>query len=156
MARNPDPNPDLDRIVLPGGKTIEVLRLAPPEPAAPGGDPGPEAQGPREGGAPPGDDRAEAHPPHLCSNCRSSLVYPVAWEPAAGESWTVEVRCPNCEQTRTTVLGHEAAERFDEELERGAETLMDDLARLAEANMTEDVERFAAALAADAIEPSDF
>ncbi len=48
------------------------------------------------------------------------------------------------------------AESFDEELERGAETLMSDLARLTEANMRAHLARFAAALRADAILPTDF
>ena len=45
---------------------------------------------------------------------------------------------------------------FDEELDRGMEELAADLGRLARANMADDVDRFVAALNADAIQPMDF
>jgi hypothetical protein len=49
-----------------------------------------------------------------------------------------------------------AADRIDEELEQGAETLLRDLKRLSEANMLDDLERLVAALSADALLPMDF
>lgn len=150
------------RIVLPSGKTIEVLRLAEQKP--PSEEPGTTLE-PAPGPAVPRTDLpkdfADADvlstaDPHLCPACCSSLVYPVAWTAAGTERWSVELRCPNCERTESALLDLDVAESFDEELERGAETLMSDLARLTEANMREHVERFAAALHADAILPVDF
>ena len=150
------------RIVLPSGKTIEVLRLADQQPT--GDEPGttlePSPGSPVPHTEPP-EDFADAAilsvaDPHLCPACSSSLVYPVAWDAAGTERWSVELRCPNCERTERALLDLDVAESFDEELERGAETLMSDLARLTEANMREHVERFAAALRADAIQPVDF
>ena len=80
----------------------------------------------------------------------------MAWTAAGDERWRVELRCPNCERAEGAVLDTDVAERFDEELERGGEKLMGDLARLTEANMLEDLERLTAALRADAILPPDF
>ena len=148
------------RIVLPSGKTIEVLRLAEHDGRE---EPGTTLE-PEPGPMGPASDENEAASagvvstphPHLCPACDSELVYPVAWTAAGAERWSVELRCPNCERTESAVLDLDVAESFDEELERGAETLVSDLARLTEANMREHVERFASALHADAILPTDF
>jgi hypothetical protein len=43
------------------------------------------------------------------------------------------------------VYDQDTVERFDEELDRGTDNLVDDLKRLTAANMEEEVERFAAA-----------
>ena len=150
------------RIVLPSGKTIEVLRLADQEPAGEESgttlEPSPGPAVPRTEPAEDfaGADAPSVAAPHLCPACGSSLVYPVAWDAAGTERWSVELRCPNCELTESVLLDLDVAESFDEELERGAETLISDLARLTEANMREHVERFIAALHADAIQPVDF
>jgi hypothetical protein len=47
-------------------------------------------------------------------------------------------------------------ERLDEELDRGTDQLIEALARLTERNMRDYLDRFATALAYDAILPSDF
>ena len=148
------------RIVLPSGKTIEVLRLAeqggrekPGTTLEP--EPGPMSSVLGENEAACAGAVSTPHP-HLCPACDSELVYPVAWTAAGADRWSVELRCPNCERTDSALLDLDVAESFDEELERGAETLMSDLARLTEANMREHVERFASALHADAILPTDF
>jgi hypothetical protein len=154
MQTDDDRDQTVRRIVLPSGKTIEVLRVLDGEdqPAVAPVEPPAEAAEPPKFGAAP----VETGEPHLCPDCASSLVYPVAWTAAGDESWRVELRCPNCERTESALLDLEVAERFDEELERGAEVLMTDLTRLSEANMLDDVERFATALRADAILPTDF
>jgi hypothetical protein len=154
-------DPIVRRIVLPSGKTIEVLQLA--EDADLGSDSGAmlePAPGPVDPHAPE-EDATSAQvvscvSPHFCGDCESTLVYPVAWNAAGSERWSVELRCPNCERTESALLDLEVAEHFDEELERGAETLISDLARLTESNMRDLLDRFTAALEADAIVPSDF
>jgi hypothetical protein len=93
---------------------------------------------------------------HVCPECSSVLVTPVAWEQAGAGEWAVTLQCPNCEWWDADVFGEHAVECFDEELDRGTEILVRDLMRLARANMEDDVERFAAALRADAILPEDF
>jgi hypothetical protein len=70
--------------------------------------------------------------------------------------WRVLLRCPSCGWQSEEVLDAVALDRLDEELDRGTEQLMDALARLTEQNMREYLDRFATALASDAILPSDF
>ena len=93
---------------------------------------------------------------HICRECGSPLVAPVAWEQAGPHEWAVTIQCPNCEWWDADVFDEEAVERFDEELDRGTEALVRDLLRLMRANMEDDVERFVTALRADAILPEDF
>ena len=62
--------------------------------------------------------------------------------------WEVTLRCPNCEWLHTGVFDQDTVERFDEELDRGTDNLVDDLKRLIRANMEEEIERFAQALGA--------
>ena len=93
---------------------------------------------------------------HVCPDCGSSLVAPVAWDQAGPHEWAVTIQCPNCEWWDADVFDEETVERFDEELDRGTEALVRDLLRLMRANMEDDVERFLAALRADAILPEDF
>jgi hypothetical protein len=93
---------------------------------------------------------------HVCPDCTSQLVAPVAWEQAGPHAWAVTIQCPNCEWWDADVFDEETVERFDEELDRGTEALVRDLLRLVRANMEDDVERFVAALRADAILPEDF
>ncbi len=126
----PDHRQYVRKVVLPSGKTIEVVAFD---------------DLPR-----PDEDL------HICPSCGSDLVYPVAWEEADRTSWAVALRCPNCEWHTTGVFGEEAIRRFDDTLDRGTEALLDDLRALARANMEEDVERFAAALFAGHVLPEDF
>lgn len=93
---------------------------------------------------------------HVCPECRSQLVAPVAWEQAGPREWAVTLQCPNCEWWDADVFDEATVERFDEELDRGTEALVRDLLRLMRANMEDDVERFVTALRADAILPEDF
>ena len=93
---------------------------------------------------------------HVCPECDKTLVYPVEWEEASPTHWEVQLRCPNCEWTTVGLYDQETVDRFDEELDHGTEALVRDLKRLTRANMEEEVERFACALASDAIWPMDF
>ena len=137
----------LKKIVLPSGKTIEVVYFdhasfstARPEPR----------EAPTER---PADDDRELH---LCINCDSHLVYPLQWEEAGPKSWNVTLRCPECEWTEAGVFSQDQCDRFDDELEAGTDALSRDYKRLVTANMSEEIDRFAAALRADAILPVDF
>ena len=137
----------LKRIVLPSGKTIEVVYFEEPPAQADGAAAGQPA------GPPAVDDQRDLH---VCPSCSSELVYPTEWEEAGPEHWCVNLRCPNCEWTRSGVFSQDVADRFDEALEAGSETLTRDYRRLVGANMAEDVARFVKALEADAILPMDF
>ena len=128
------------RVVLPSGKTIEVVYFK---------DPVNEASGAPVVAEPEQDL-------HVCGACGSELVYPTVWEEAGPRCWRVELRCPECETTREGVFTQTTVDAFDEELEAGNDALTADLRRLCRANMAEDIDRFAAALEADAICPEDF
>ena len=144
----PDSGPDhqLKRIVLPSGKTIEVVYFD----HASFAGPRPERETPAERTA---DEERELH---LCVNCDSRLVYPVQWDEAGVESWNVTLRCPDCEWTEAGVFTQGQCDRFDDELESGTDALSRDYKRLVTANMSEEIDRFSAALHADAILPIDF
>ncbi len=138
MNRTPDNTPYVRRVVLPSGKTIEVVYFGDHASRAPA--PEPETV----------DDL------HICGTCDSELVYPVDWEEAGETHWEVTLRCPNCEWSGTGVFDQDVVERFDEELDRGTEALVRDLKRLMQANMEDEIERFVSALEADHIVPEDF
>lgn len=127
--------PHVKRVALPSGKTIEVVYLKDSDPAL----------------------HAEPHHDlHVCVHCSSDLVYPVEWEESGPESWSVVLHCPNCDVCRKATASQDSVDAFDEELERGAETLARDYERLMRANMAEEIKRFVGALNADAILPEDF
>ena len=139
---------ELKRIVLPSGKTIEVVyfeslaqEMPPAEPVR---ESAPQAL--------PGTDVDL----HVCPDCTSDLVYPVAWEEADESHWSISLRCPNCEWDQDGVYPQDRCDRFDDELERGTDALTRDYKRLMTANLAEEIERFARALEVDAVLPEDF
>ena len=133
---NPDNRHYGRRVVLPSGKTIEVVYF--------------------DAGAHETAEQHDADLLHVCGSCSSSLVYPTDWEEAGSVHWEVSLRCPNCEWLGTGIFTQEAVERFDEELDRGTEALARDLRRLSHANMQDEIERFSSALNAGHIVPDDF
>lgn len=137
MSQSADHHP-VRRVVLPSGKTIEVLYFQ-GLPASTG-DAGP----------------LEVEGLHVCPVCASKLVAPVAWDEAGPTHWDVTLHCPNCDWLGRGIFDEELVERFDEELDRGTEALVRDLQRLMRANMEDEIDRFVAALAADQIWPMDF
>ena len=130
---HPDPkNHSVRKIVLPSGKSIEVVRFsddtdAPPSPGL-----------------------------HLCPSCSSDLVQPVAWSEADGERWELVLSCPNCWWEDEGVYTQEQVEALEEHLDDGLADMLDDLQRLAQANMADQVDRFITALHGDHILPEDF
>ena len=127
------------RVVLPSGKTIEVVYI--------------EEQHLASLASLGGEQATDLH---VCSGCDSELVYPTEWEEAGPTHWDVSLRCPTCEWAGTGTFEQDVVERFDEELDRGTEALVRDLKRPMQANMEEDIERFVSALAAGHIVPEDF
>jgi hypothetical protein len=146
MAARENDDHQMKRIVLPSGKTIEVVYFDHSDFA----DPRPVSE---QAPAAPADGERELH---VCINCQSHLVYPVQWEEADPRTWNVTLRCPECEWTEAGIFPQEQCDRFDDELEAGTDALGRDYKRLVTANMSEEIDRFAAALDADAILPSDF
>jgi hypothetical protein len=138
----------LKRIVLPSGKTIEVVYFE----SLTADDVQAHAAAPPQVQPKKGAEREL----HICPDCNSELVYPVAWEEADETHWSITLRCPNCEWAEDGVYAQENCDRFDDELERGTDALTRDYKRLMTANLAEEIERFAHALEADAILPMDF
>jgi hypothetical protein len=140
------------RVVLPSGKTIEVVYFKETDVPQPPVDPAVE-----DIPAFPKDPPAEVHQDlHICVECSSELVYPVQWEESGPVNWNVLLHCPNCDVYREGTFTQETVETFDEELDRGADALARDYKRLMRANMAEEIERFVGALTSDAILPEDF
>ena len=137
MSLQPDHHHHVRQVQLPSGKTIEVVYFEgrPVEPTS----------------APTHD-----HDLHVCGTCNAELVYPIDWEEEGATHWRVTLRCPNCLWSGTGVFEQSAVERFDEELDRGTETMVRDLKRLIAANMEDEIDRFVRALRDDHILPSDF
>jgi RNase P subunit RPR2 len=93
---------------------------------------------------------------HFCPECSSVLVQPVNWHEQGEGHWHVELRCPECEWWGTGTYSQSDVDRYDEELDRGGQELIEDLRSLTRANMEEEADRFALALASDCILPEDF
>jgi len=120
------------RIVLPSGRKIEVVRF---------------------------EDSAadqDARPLHICPDCDSPLVQPRSWSETENEQWELVLRCPNCEWHDEGVYAQSEIEDLEDRLEDGLADLLDDLHRLAQANMADEIGRFVRALEADLILPEDF
>jgi hypothetical protein len=133
------------RVVLPSGKTIEVVyfedRAAP---AASHAGPPTSTPAPCDRGL------------HVCPECSSELVQPVDWDEAGPAHWEMTLRCPACTWTTSGIFTQELVEQLEEELDRGAEALVADLKRLTHANMEDEIDRFVAALEGDHVWPMDF
>jgi hypothetical protein len=136
------------RVVLPNGKTIEVVYFKEPERRPPATEDAPAARN-----LPPAEPHQDLH---VCVECASELVYPLQWEESGEENWSVLLHCPNCDLHREGTFSQQTVESFDEELDRGADVLTRDYKRMVAGNMAEEIERFAGALAVDAILPEDF
>ena len=135
------------RVLLPSGKTIEVVYFRETVPVEGAQD------APRTIEGPPAEPHQDLH---VCMECTSELVYPVEWEESGEENWSVLLHCPNCDVYREGVFAQHTVEVFDEELDRGADALARDYKRLMRANMCEEIDRFVGALDSGAILPEDF
>jgi hypothetical protein len=142
MAMQSNRGHQLKRIVLPSGKTIEVVYFD-------------QVDRPAADRVQPQIEREERDL-HVCPDCDSDLVYPTTWEEADERHWSVSLRCPNCEYAEQGVFSQDECDRFDDHLESGTDALTRDFKRLMAANMAEEIDRFVAALDADAIQPMDF
>ena len=130
---NPNENQhSVRRIVLPSGRSIEVVRFH--------------------------DDQQVDHSRglHICPRCDSELVQPIAWGSVSQSHWELTLHCPNCDWLSEGVFAQAEVASLEEELDAGLEAILRDLKRLADANMADEVERFAAALEANLILPEDF
>ncbi len=130
MSDNSRPH-SIRRIILPSGRTIEVVRFHDAEPTSPQGL-------------------------HICPSCASHLIQPVAWSEATDGKWELLLSCPNCFWACEGTYTEDEVHALEEELDQGLEDMLHDLQRLTQANMADEIERFTVALRADHILPEDF
>jgi hypothetical protein len=119
------------RIVLPSGKCIEVVRFH-------------------------DTDEQAQRGLHVCASCSSDLVQPNSWSEAPNDQWELLLECPNCGWTAEGVFTREQVDELEERLDDGLAQMLIDLQRLAQANMSDEIDRFVTALNADQILPEDF
>jgi len=103
--------------------------------------------------APPPPEDPDAH---HCPVCRSTLVYPLDWDRSGPASWTLILRCPECETRREVTLGRATVEEFNRELYHGAQAIARECDLMTRRNFEEEAERIVAALERDLIQPMDF
>lgn len=128
-----NPNSDhhsIRRIVLPSGRSIEIVRFF--------------------------LDEVNNRELHICPDCDSNLVHPVDWVEAPPGFWELTLHCPNCDWSDEGVFDQDQVDALEEHLDEGLAEMLSDLRRLTQSNMTEEIERFAMALHADLILPEDF
>ncbi len=118
------------RIVLPSGRSIEVVRF--------------EAEDATRRGL------------HICPACDCELVQPVCWSETEDHRWELTLECPNCGWLEDGIYQREQIDRLEEKLDDGLAEMLADLKRLTQANMADEIDRFIRALNADFILPEDF
>jgi hypothetical protein len=133
------------RIELPGGKVVELVYLQA------GWDQDVPATAGEDGSA-----RIHVRRIELCPECGSYRVHPLDWREVEDMRWELDVRCPDCRWTGSGVYEQPEVERYDDVLLAAAGDLTEELDRVTRENMAEHLERFRAALDADAITPFDF
>jgi hypothetical protein len=129
MNQQPE-QPSVQRIVLPSGRSIEVVRVYDQNRVTPG--------------------------LHVCPDCACELVQPIDWSEAADESWNLVLSCPNCDWYTEGLYSREEVRDLEDRLDEGLADMLRDLKRLTQANMADQIDRFIAALHADEILPEDF
>jgi hypothetical protein len=135
----------IKRIELPSGKVVELVYL----------QTGWEPQATTAAADAP-SARIHVRRIELCPQCGSDRVHPLDWREVEDMRWELDVRCPDCRWTGGDVYDQPEVERYDDVLLAGAGDLTEELDRITREHMAEHLERFRAALDADAIMPFDF
>ncbi len=128
-----NPNSDkhsIRRIMLPSGRSIEVVRFY--------------AEDTRTAGL------------HVCPECACHLVQPIDWREAPQSFWELTLHCPNCDWIDEGIFDQDQVDALEEKLDEGLTAMLSDLRRLTQSNMAEEIERFTAALHDDLVLPEDF
>jgi hypothetical protein len=139
----------IKRITLPSGKVVELVYLQT------GWSETATVETADEAGA-TAEPRLHVRRIELCPQCGSDRVHPLDWREVEDMRWELDVRCPDCRWTGGDVYEQPEVERYDDVLLAGAGDLTEELERVTRENMAEHLERFRAALDADAITPFDF
>jgi hypothetical protein len=129
MSQHPE-QPSVRRIVLPSGRSIEVVRF---------------------------NDTNHVHRGlHMCPDCGSGLVQPIDWSEAPDDCWNLALNCPNCDWYTEGLYNADQVRELEDHLDEGLADMLRDLQRLTQANMADQIDRFVRALNADQILPEDF
>lgn len=91
-----------------------------------------------------------------CPDCGRDMVQPASYEPLWGDRWLISRACPNCFWHHEGVFPHAALREFEEHLDEIDDQLWDQLVKIQQERIDEEVMVFAGALAANAILPEDF
>jgi hypothetical protein len=129
MNQQPE-QPSVRRIVLPSGRSIEVVRF--------------------------NDSSQVQRGLHVCPDCSSELVQPVDWSEAPDDCWNLLLNCPNCDWYTEGLYSADQVRELEDRLDEGLADMLRDLQRLTQANMADQIDRFVNALHADQILPEDF
>jgi hypothetical protein len=131
------------RITLPSGKVVELVYLQNgwEQTATVAADP---------------PARTRIRRIELCPQCGGDRVHPLDWREVEDMRWDLDLRCPDCRWEGGDVFDQPEVERYDDVLLAEAGDMIEELDRITRQNMAEHLERFSAALHADAITPFDF
>lgn len=129
MDQTPDRHSNR-HIVLPSGRWIEVVK--------------------------PDPEIAPQHQLHICPECESTLVQPLHWREIRPGSWKLALRCPNCDWITEGLFAQHQVDQLEDQLDHGLAEMLGDLRQLTQVNMSDEINRFVAALHADVILPEDF
>ena len=150
----------IELFVFPDGTQVEMIvfdRAARMRgAAAPAAGPRHRPSPPRRPAAPPPRRAPEDEDARRCPVCRSTLVYPIDWDRCGPASWTLLLRCPECETRREVTLGRASVEEFNRELYHGAQAIARAADTMTRRNFEDEAERIVAALERDLILPMDF
>ena len=122
--------PSVRRIVLPSGRSIEVVRF--------------------------NDSKHVTRGLNVCPECSSDLVQPIEWSEAPDDAWNLVLSCPNCDWYMEGLYTQDQVRELEDRLDEGLADMLRDLKRLTQANMADQIDRFVTALYADQILPEDF
>lgn len=122
--------PSIRRIVLPSGRSVEVLRFR--------------------------DADQTNRGLHVCPDCSCELVQPVDWSEAPDDRWNLTLQCPNCDWCTDGLYTQDQVRELEDRLDEGVAEMLRDLQRLTQANMADQIDRFIVALYAGQVLPEDF
>ncbi len=92
----------------------------------------------------------------VCPVCGGGLVYPLDWEREDASTWTLRLRCPECETVRDVVMDRPAVEALNRELYLAHREVAEASRDMARRHFEEEAERIIAALRSGLIQPMDF
>lgn len=154
----------IELFVFPDGESVELMvfdglgddtalsayRARAPEPQAP---PAPPATSKDESATAPMVTGPDAR---VCPLCGSELVYPLDWRRESTATWTLLLRCPDCETVRDVLMDRPSVEELNRALYHAHQAVAEESKALTRRNFEEEAERIVAALDAGLIQPMDF